>query len=638
MFLLQADVSANQQIQEAIEKINREKADRSLGEQEATTVVTEASTAFTEGDPQSTVFTEQEDATTTQTQFAVAGESVNLLEAPTLVSPVELGNIVQTPHSQPDVVQAQDKKDDEESLASLERAGGYGSKLNSKLSVNANTIPNRRFRPSKLTESASKMVSGQDVLDINKAISEGIANASASPEVASSNQETKIIGLSVQQTNSVEYNTEGPQGQFSLSQQPIVVADFEQDSSVQTQSESADDVLVTPRPVSSNFLAPITAGVQLQQTDSGKQNYQIEVQKSQPFYLGKFEYMQYPSGYSDEKMIGMEEPRNMTAQRIAMENIQLGAALLNFPVPEIAVKPAQVYKQERYAYEKPDFLQLLPQESIKQQFSHDIETNDITVQQLPATVSTIQFKALQAPLPLPSPYPIKYIEKPIEITRYVNTPVPVHLPYPVEKRFPVPVEKPVTKVIEKEVKVPYTVTKYIERPYPIHVPYPVKQSYPLPIEKPQPYPVSIAQPFYIHLPVGPYPRFAPQPTESIPQLVTIPQARPLYQPQDQKQSDTQPIPTHYNPMPTRTYLPPPSTEPDCDQNGSSSTRSIYYAGLLPPRFPAFRNLRSQQQPQGKYRGVRSDFGKNLRWEYGFLPPMVPSLEIDEYGNPIDKKE
>lgn len=27
------------------------------------------------------------------------------------------------------------------------------------------------------------------------------------------------------------------------------------------------------------------------------------------------------------------------------------------------------------------------------------------------------------------------------------------------------------------------------------------------------------------------------------------------------------------------------------------------------------------------------FAKGIRWEYGFKPPLVPSLEIDEFGNP-----
>lgn len=31
------------------------------------------------------------------------------------------------------------------------------------------------------------------------------------------------------------------------------------------------------------------------------------------------------------------------------------------------------------------------------------------------------------------------------------------------------------------------------------------------------------------------------------------------------------------------------------------------------------------------------FSKGIRWEYGgFKPPLIPSLEIDEFGNPLNE--
>lgn len=745
---MQTNVPTNEQIQEAIERINQEKANKSM--ELATTVdanevsatithssVLQPTTGVTDPPPTEELVV----ATTTKSddgqnlfpttpQQILLQSGVNLLDAPTLVNPVDLVDIQNSA-----VIQAQDKKDDEAtSLATLERAGGYGSKLNSKF--NDNNIqfrfqskgPLRRFRPSKLVESASKMISGQDVLAINESINE--ENLDATTQVASSSNAV------IEQSNSVDYNNNRPvesSDQNSLSKQPIVVADFEQDGSVQEEAFSSTtvgyegteaitevpDVLVTPRPSVSNDVGGPT-------TVQNNQNFQIDIQKSQPYYLGKFEYVQYPSGYSDEKMIGTEGRKNMTAERIAMENIQIGATLLNFPVPEIEaipLKPPHVFKHP-YFYEKPEFVQHLPQENIKQQFAHDIETNDITVQKLPSKIANYNFKipdqvpeqvqqvqvpVQQIPVPLPSPYPVlhtKYVEKPIEITKYVNTPIPVRVPvhipiqvpYPVEKRVPVPVtiekiiEKPVpvTKIVEKQIKIPYTVTKYIETPYPIHVPIPQPYPVKVPVKVPEPYPVEkviekkvpvphyiekpvpvekivekpypvqvpvpVAQPFYIHIPVEvpraypniPHKAYGPpqaQPTEQIPQFVTISQARPLYQPplnQDQKPTDTQQVYTSYTP--NRAYLPIPSAKPNCDQDGASTnTKNGYYdyAGLLPPRFPAFRNVHIQQQQQQqpvRFRNIRSDFGKNLRIEYGFLPPMVPSLEIDEFGNPIDKKE
>lgn len=952
---MQKEVPPNTQIQEAIEKVNQEKAAKfrdstedfsttesfqsTLTINENTAANTEPAvlsptTAFTDDELQPTVYTEEqpiseetiptvtqettiqnlserpvvtlEDSkdTSSQQQFS-SEDSAKVLESS---SPVQLINLVhshilQTQNTENNVqtntrfseaaqqsdkvengdsqnnifeIQAQDKRDDEESLANIERANGYGSKLNAKFSINANSIeqsqyrlqsriPSRRLKPSKLVENTSNLVSGQDVLNINQFISEGIADAlsrnntfvSSFPPTAasSSNQEAKIIGLSVEQSNSVEYNTLSSttasplsstvssivyapvkiQQRYSLSKRPIVVADFEQESSVRSQEISnqstvetayteSSAVLVTPRPVSSSFLAPITAGVQLQQEEQTEnvglsstglqqsedvgfssagvqlqdlqqigiqeqqaesvalntaasfeqqdhnKNYQIEIQKSQPYYLGKLEYMQYPSGYSDEKMVGLNQQKNVTAETTAKENIQLGTMLLNFPVPDIETVPAKS-PQLPYFYQKPQFAQLLPEETIKHQFSQEIQTNDITVQQLPSTVTNQNFKEpdqVQAqdqyvqvpvqqvpvtvekivekpvPVPVPSPYPVvetKYIEKPIAVTRYVNTPVPVHVPvhipvqvpYPVEKRVPVPVtvekivEKPVPvtkvverpvhvpypieKIVEKEIKVPYTVTKYVDRPYAVHVPVPqpypvekiVKQPYPVevrvpvqvPVKVPEPYPVEkivekkvpvphyiekpvpvekivekpvtqyidrpypvevkvpvpVTRPLYIHVPVE-VPRaypvqppkfvqrpYGPQPTQIIPQVITVSQTRPLYHShlnQDQK-TEAQQIFTHYGPP--RTYLP---AKPDCDQDGAQSIRNAYYhdyADLLPPRFPAFRNVHIQQQQQPtRYRNIRSDFGKNLKLEYGFLPPMIPSLEIDEYGNPVDKKQ
>lgn len=30
------------------------------------------------------------------------------------------------------------------------------------------------------------------------------------------------------------------------------------------------------------------------------------------------------------------------------------------------------------------------------------------------------------------------------------------------------------------------------------------------------------------------------------------------------------------------------------------------------------------------------FSKDIRWEYGFKPPLVPSVAIDEFGNPLNQ--
>lgn len=40
---------------------------------------------------------------------------------------------------------------------------------------------------------------------------------------------------------------------------------------------------------------------------------------------------------------------------------------------------------------------------------------------------------------------------------------------------------------------------------------------------------------------------------------------------------------------------------------------------------------------GSYDSKRMDsFAKDIRWEFGFKPPLVPSVAIDEFGNPLNE--
>ncbi|XP_031357365.1 uncharacterized protein LOC116181208 isoform X1 [Photinus pyralis] len=62
-----------------------------------------------------------------------------------------------------------------------------------------------------------------------------------------------------------------------------------------------------------------------------------------------------------------------------------------------------------------------------------------------------------------------------------------------------------------------------------------------------------------------------------------------------------------------------------------------YIGLVPPKVQApqvyFNATRSGERKQ---RTAREDFESKIRWEYGFRPPLIPSMAIDEDGNPIEK--
>uniref|UniRef100_A0A182UIF2 Uncharacterized protein n=1 Tax=Anopheles melas TaxID=34690 RepID=A0A182UIF2_9DIPT len=115
-------------------------------------------------------------------------------------------------------------------------------------------------------------------------------------------------------------------------------------------------------------------------------------------------------------------------------------------------------------------------------------------------------KVVQVPVEkivhVPKPYPVeKIVEKvvhvPVEKIVHVPKPYPVEkivekkkVPYPVEVKVPVEVEKkvPVPVKVEVEKKVPYPVKVYVPQPYPVEkkVPYPVpvkSGSFPFPFDK-----------------------------------------------------------------------------------------------------------------------------------------------------------
>ncbi|KAL5289177.1 hypothetical protein ACFFRR_009391 [Megaselia abdita] len=50
------------------------------------------------------------------------------------------------------------------------------------------------------------------------------------------------------------------------------------------------------------------------------------------------------------------------------------------------------------------------------------------------------------------------------------------------------------------------------------------------------------------------------------------------------------------------------------------------------------NLYARDYPQNHHKKRSPDFGRNLRVEYGFKPPLIPSLEIDDKGLPLPPKK
>nr|XP_015840116.1 PREDICTED: alpha-protein kinase 1 isoform X2 [Tribolium castaneum] len=541
--------------------------------------------------------------------------------------------------------------------------GGFGSQHNLLGRRPPNNI-NRQLQQTsgRLIETTKNLVSGQDVLNINSAIDQSVETSVESSTVNS------------------------PFESASLLQEPIVVADdLEQvkenvfsttSSTIETISTKSFGVtepstlLVTPRPVSTNFLAPITAGIQLtnikntdcnQDSESSqkiestarKENYVVEIQKSLPYYLGKYEY-------GSSAVEGDTQSQSGNLEGIAVENIELGKTLLALPgQPTLNQNNLQQQQQ-------------LPQVSIKENFV-DQQQAQGNHQVKVVTVPVIQ---------------TKIVEKPVQVTKYIQTPypVPVEIRVPIEKHIPVTVEKivekkvhvpqpyPVEKIVEKHV--PVEVTRFIDRPYPVQVPVATPVPYPVDrvVEKivKQPYPVEVRVPVPVEkivekkvsVPVDrivekPVPQFIDRPVQvqvpvPVAQIYTLQLSKalpPILKPPQQTQSSqkisvtlrnlnnyrqqNQPLFVQVPNNNNNGYLPPHN----CDQHSSysSNTNSYYtiqaddYIGLLPPR------LQDDEGPT-KFRNPRSNFNSNLRLEYGFMPPLRPSQEIDEHGNPITREK
>ncbi|KAJ6649340.1 hypothetical protein Bhyg_04574 [Pseudolycoriella hygida] len=287
----------------------------------------------------------------------------------------------------------------------------------------------------------------------------------------------------------------------------------------------------------------------------------------------------------------------------------------------------------------------------------------------------------------------KIVERPYKevVEKIVDRPYPVEVEKIVEKevKVEVPVEKVVEKIIDRPVPVevpvdrPYPVTvekiveKFVDRPVPyaVHVPYPV------------PYAVHVAPPKQHHTIIKTTTHehgknlfnfnhkntkhvFIPNPPINqhfSSNLIQSPETPPTKQhlhlaPISHHHESTvlKPIHTISNqlsppmlyytnlkPKPVygvpffghstkTTHLFPKHLNYDNQYAGSFDYQSHIYKDdyLGPPPLQHQTHLWLRQTP--KYRR-NINFAKSLRWEYGFRPPLIPSVEIDEHGNPINKE-
>lgn len=291
----------------------------------------------------------------------------------------------------------------------------------------------------------------------------------------------------------------------------------------------------------------------------------------------------------------------------------------------------------------------------------------------------------------------KIVERPYKevVEKYIDRPYPVEVERIVEKevKVEVPVEKVVEKIIDRPVPVevpvdrPYPVTvekiveKFVDRPVPyaVHVPYPV------------PYAVHVAPPKQHHTIIKTTTHehgknlfnlnhkntkhvFIPSPQinqhfssnsihssdiSSAKHHLHFPSPLPIshhhestvLKPLHTISNQLSPPTLYYtnvNPKPVygvpfighstkTTHLFPKHLNYDNQYAGSFDYHSHIYKDdyLGPPPSQRQAHVWSYRQTPKFRRNI--NFGKSLRWEYGFRPPLIPSVEIDEHGNPINKE-
>lgn len=345
----------------------------------------------------------------------------------------------------------------------------------------------------------------------------------------------------------------------------------------------------------------------------------------------------------------------------------------------------------------------------------------ITLQQMRQNlgVSYPQDQSVKQIVEVKVPYPVekiveKVIDRPVEVTRYVDKPYPVEkrIPYPVqvekivEKQVPYPVEVkvpykvevpyPVEKIVEKQVRypvhinVPYPVekivekivdrpvevTKYVEKPYPVEkrVPYPVHVD--RIVEKQVPYPVEVKVPYKVEV-ERPVP-FTVEKIVNRPYAVLYPVPSHVQQNQNQNHghiqsqwnqgwqsghNQNQQIQAFYRNNNHISVEQPKYSRPAALQSDSGYAYKKPTVSFNTPTHDSFKQASQQHSSYSQYLGpvpLKSstdswNYGglhhnenslkfrrsertlQGYRLEYGFKPPLIPSLEIDLNGHPVKRE-
>ncbi|XP_057672225.1 putative mediator of RNA polymerase II transcription subunit 26 [Diorhabda carinulata] len=571
--------------------------------------------------------------------------------------------------------------------------------------------------PNKLITNTQNLINGQDVLDINNAVSstatedfsfKSTTPCSAFKDLTRSNfEEQPIVAAEIE--NNLVSTTESI---FNEKEQ-FVSTIGSTNSDIYTTFESTTPtptVVVTPRP------NPVTTRLESTKNDEenyqiNKQNVQVEIQKTIPYYLGKYDSSSGYISIKNELELGktlLYLPGQLQSST-AKPEVDNDVNIQKLPNPTVdnrfvELDQHQVVFQQQSGLLNQPYPIRVPVPVVKQ-VTVPVHVEKVVEKPIHIT------KIVEKPVAVPQPYPVeKIVEKPVhvpvQITKYIDRPYPVAVrvpypqPYPVEVRVPVHIDRiiekkvPVPHYIEKQVPVEKIVEKkvpqYVDRPYPVHIQVPVptpvavpvdriiEKKIPVPhyiekqvpvekiVEKPVPQyidrPYPVPQPYYIRIEV---PRryqmvkYIQKPYANWPlrnewnyqvktnleqfqrNINTEVQTRYLNKEKtvEESNSDGYHYPNPYTYAP-KFYLPPkpdlvlnkgylPPLSHSCDHGEGKDNHN--YVGLSPPK--------ADEGVSRKYRSARSNFNdKNIKMEYGFMPPLVPSLEIDEYGQPVEKDE
>jgi hypothetical protein len=329
---------------------------------------------------------------------------------------------------------------------------------------------------------------------------------------------------------------------------------------------------------------------------------------------------------------------NLQTAQTNVQTSEISSQSTNQGQPAYNRNPGQVVKQLQSEYnnqlleeEKQEQVRFINQigKALKQILSENNEAgvgtrvpvNALKEEKLvPVSVAALPAAAV---VPLENPQPLVEVERPLSIEQTkletVEKPVPKHHTKVVEKPIPVPHAVPVeiTKLVAVDRPVPY--------PQPYAVPHPVPVPYAVP------HPIGVPVPHLV-----PYPH-----------VVTVPykEIYPVYIRNDKAQKHESAL-YHYHVQnfPSNTPLPtilkalqynggrygvPVSIKPH-HFHSSRIPQSVY---LTPP--PLKSSGRGRGLQDSKY---HLDHLRTLCVEYGFKPPLVPSVQIHEvppsaYGPP-----